>query len=266
MHNRRKKEVPSKEVPSKEAPSPKDKFLQSVAEEETYQQKQAIPKFEAANANQKTALAMLRAGKPVIFLTGSAGTGKSMLAAFHAASQLKQKKVNKVFLVRPAVGVGKSIGLLPGTIEEKLTPYFAQTLTHLEKFMGHGFIRYCLEKEIIEMKPTEYIRGMSFEDSVVIAEECQNFTYADFEMMLTRLGDNCTIIFTGDVKQNDLKGASGLNTTIELLEDMMDKAPSYLNDDDLDAMDNSIGIVEFTPDDVVRSGLTRAFVKMYYNN
>jgi phosphate starvation-inducible PhoH-like protein len=244
---------------------PKENIVNNTTEE-LYAQKQPIPKLEPKTDNQKLALAMLRANKPVVFLTGSAGTGKSMIAAYHAASQLKQKRISKVYLIRPAIGVGKSIGLLPGSIDEKLNPYFAQTLAHLEKFMGSGFMHYCIDKNIIEMQPTEYIRGMSFENVVVIAEEVQNFTFDDFEMMLTRLGENCTIIFTGDFKQNDLKGKSGLNTTIELIEKTIDKEPYYLSDEDLNEMEHGIGVVVFTPEDVVRSGITRAFVKMYHNN
>lgn len=249
-----------------EKPSARERVLQLGKEEEEYKHTQAIPKFEAANSNQKLALALLKAGKSVVFLTGSAGTGKSMIAAYHAACQLKQKKVNKVYLVRPAVSVGKSIGLLPGDIVEKLTPFFMQTVSHLEKFMGHGFLQYCLEKEVIEMKPTEYLRGMSFEDSIVLAEEVQNFTKEEMEMMLTRLGKNCTIIFTGDTKQHDLKGVSGLEQTVALLNKVAAGAPHYLTKEDLDELDDGVGMVQFMPEDVVRSGLTKAFVKIYYNN
>lgn len=248
------------------APSAKERLQQIVQEETEYAKKKPLPKFEPANPNQKTALAHLRAGKKVVFLTGSAGTGKSMLAAYHAACQLLQKKATKVYLVRPAVSVGKSIGLLPGDIKEKLEPFFMQTMAHLESFLGHGFMRYCIEKEIIEMQPVEYLRGMSFEDAIVIAEECQNFTKEEMEMMLTRLGKNCTIIFTGDQKQNDLRGVSGLGTTVELLRRMATEAPHYLSSEDLDELDDGIGMVQFTPDDVVRSGLTRAFVKIYFHN
>lgn len=246
--------------------SDKELLLQLGKEEEEYKRVQPIPKFEAANQNQKVALAMLKAGKTVLFLTGSAGVGKSMIAAYHASCQLKQKKIQKVYLVRPAVVVGKSIGLLPGDVKEKLTPYFAQTVAHLEKFMGYGFLQYCLEKDVIEMKPVEYLRGMSFENALVVAEECQNFTKEEMEMMLTRMGDNATIIFTGDQKQHDLRGNSGLEETLQLLNKMTSSAPHYLNHEDLNEIDEGVGMVQFTPDDVVRSGLTKAFVKIYYNN
>jgi phosphate starvation-inducible protein PhoH and related proteins len=218
------------------------------------------------NHNQKNAIAALQRGTEVVMLTGSAGTGKSMIAAHRAANQLHYKKVDKVWLVRPAVSVGKSVGMLPGDIKEKLTPYFRQTIAHLEKFLGKGHVEAFLNEGKIEMMPVEYLRGMSFEDCLVIAEECQNFTHEEMEMMLTRLGENAQLIFTGDTKQNDLRTASGLKTTMELIERMLQTHPNYMTHDDLDMLDDCVAIIKFKPEDVVRSGLTRAFVTMYYHN
>lgn len=234
--------------------------------EPVYEKPTIINRLEPKNPNQKLALSYLNSGTPIVFLTGSAGTGKSMLAAYRGASLLKQKKIKKLYLVRPAVSVGKSVGLLPGDIKEKLAPYFAQTMSHLEKFLGFGAMQYNLEKDVIEMKPVEYLRGMSFEDCMVIAEEVQNFTKEEMEMMLTRLGENCTIVFTGDTKQHDLKGVSGLEQTVKLLNSVRGERPAYMSDEDLYELDEGIGIVQFKPEDVVRSGLTKAFVKLYYNN
>lgn len=245
---------------STEKPPIKEKFI----ERETIDS-QVIPKFVPANDNQNIAVRMLRAGKSVVVLRGSAGTGKSMIAAWWAATQLKEKKTDKIWLLRPAVPTGKTIGLLKGTEEEKLMPYFIQTITHLENFMGSGFLSYCLEKKKVEMKAIEYLRGYSFEDCVVIVEESQNFTRDDMEMVLTRLGKNSTLILTGDEKQHDLRGVSGLEQTVQLIENTLSDEPDYMKDEDLDAIENKFGVVTFTPDDVMRSGLTRAFVKMYYN-
>lgn len=225
-----------------------------------------VPRLEPKNARQKEALAYLEEGRPVVFLTGSAGTGKSLLAAYRASKQFSSKAVRKIYLVRPAVSVGKSIGLLPGEIEEKLAPYFAQTLAHLSKFLGAGPLEHALKSKDIEMKPVEYLRGMSFENCIVIGEEIQNFTAEELEMMLTRLGDNCQFIGTGDTKQHDLKGASGLDTTLELLDKVLQGHPEYMTNEDMDALDDGIGIVRFKPEDVLRSGMTRAFVKLYYHN
>lgn len=239
----------------------KEKFMQSAQECEA---PIANVRFDAKTINQKLALSMLREGKQIVFLTGSAGTGKSLVACYHAATLLKAKKIEKIFLVRPAVAVGKSIGMLPGDISEKMTPFFAQTLVHLSKFLGNGYLKYCLEKEIIEMKPAEYLRGMSLENCVCIVEESQNFSKDEFEMVLTRLGEGATLIFTGDQKQHDLRGLSGLEETLNLIEKTLEEEPDSLLDEDLDALSNNVGVVRFTPDDVVRSGLTRSLVKMYY--
>lgn len=225
-----------------------------------------VPRLIPKNHRQAQAIEYLEEGRQVVFLTGSAGTGKSLIAAYHASKQYQAKQVRKIYLVRPAVSVGKSIGLLPGEIKEKLAPYFAQTVAHISKFLDQGVMAYALEKEHIEMKPVEYLRGMSFEDCIVIAEEVQNFTPEEMEMMLTRIGDNCTVIFTGDTKQHDLKGVSGLDSAIALIERMLRTHPEYMDGDDIDMLDDNIGVVKFQPTDVVRSGFTRALVKMYYHN
>jgi phosphate starvation-inducible PhoH-like protein len=245
-------------------PQTKEKFL--VVAREIDVEQQIVPKLIPATQNQRLAVNMLQGGKNVLFMQGSAGTGKSMIACWWAATQIKAKKVDKIFLVRAAVTTGKSTGHLPGTETEKLAPYFAQTLVHLGKFMGEGFLSYCIEKEKVELKSCEFLRGRSFEDCIVIIEESQNLTKDDLEMLLTRLGKNCTLILTGDQKQNDLKSYSGLQYTIDLLQRMQDNEPSYLLDEDLDTLEKLVGVVSFTPDDVVRSGLTRAFVRMYYHN
>lgn len=263
-----KREVKTRRVKAQEGfvkPTPKEKFMQSLAEIDTMRDA-PMPKFVPATENQKIAVAMLRRGVRILFLQGSAGTGKSMLAAWWAATLKKSRKIDKIYLVRPAVITGKSVGLLPGTEQEKLEPYFVQTLTHLEKFMGKGFMTYCLEHDEIELKSAEYLRGRSFEDCIVLVEEAQNFTASDLEMVLTRFGENATFIFTGDQKQNDLRGGSGLSETIDLINNTIDRQPEYLDNADLDNLEQLIGVVQFIPSDCVRSGLTKAFTKMYYNN
>lgn len=242
-------------------PVAKEKFQPEVA-----MTQQAIPRLEAKTQNQRTALAMFREGKSVIFLSGSAGTGKSMLGAYHLSTLLKQKKIEKIYLIRPAVAVGKSIGLIPGDESMKMLPYFRQTLAHFEKFLGKGYLNYCLEKEIVQMFPAEYLRGMSMDGVGCLTEESQNFTKEEFEMCLTRLGENSYAVYTGDFKQHDLRGQSGLEQTLALIRNMQETEPDYLLDEDLEQLNKNIGVVQFEPEDVVRSGLTRAFVKIYYNN
>lgn len=243
-------------------PCTKDKFFADIAEGESLRNGPSV-KYVPATPNLKKAVAMLRDGVRIMFLQGSAGTGKSMLAAWWAATLLKEKKIEKIYLVRANVATGKSAGMLPGTEFEKLQPFFAQTLEHLAKFMGQGYMTYCLEKELIELKSAEYMRGRSFENACIIAEECQNFTADDLEMLLTRLGKGTTYVMTGDSKQNDLRGMSGLQSTLSLIEKTLAEQPDYLSDEDLDNL-SLIGSVVFMPEDCVRDGVTRSLVKMYY--
>lgn len=224
-----------------------------------------MPSLTAKNDNQKQALRLLNEDTSVVFLTGSAGTGKSMIAAYRAAVLYRAKRADKIVLVRPAVAMGKTIGLLPGEIEEKMAPYFAQAISHLKFFLGEGQVKYMLEKKIIEMQPAEYIRGMSMENVFMWVEEAQNFTHDEFETCLTRLGEGTQMVFTGDTRQNDLKTASGLKTTADLIAKTLAEQPDYMTDEDLDQLEAGFGVVQFTPSDVVRHGLTKAFVTMYYH-
>lgn len=243
-------------------PCPKEKFFADVAEGESLRNAPVV-KYVPATPNLKKAVALLRDGVRILILQGSAGTGKSMLAAWWAATLMKEKKIEKIYLVRANVATGKSAGMLPGTEFEKLEPFFAQTLEHLGKFLGHGYLTYCLEKELIVLKSLEYMRGRSFENVAVIGEECQNLLSSDLEMLLTRLGKNTTYLLTGDAKQNDLKGASGLQSTLDLIAKTIEEQPDYMSDEDLDNL-SLIGSVTFMPEDCVRDGVTKSLVKMYY--
>lgn len=225
-----------------------------------------VPRLEPKNPRQREALAYLQEGRPVVFLTGSAGTGKTLLAAYRAASQFTTKAVRKIYLVRPAVAVGKTIGLLPGELEDKMTPFLAQMLEHLKKFMGAGPLEHAIKAGDIEMKPVEYMRGMSFEDCIVLLDEAQNLTSEEMLMILTRVGQNCQLVITGDSRQNDLKTESGIISSVRMIERLLQTHPQWLDKEDIDALDGSVGVVNFLPEDVVRSGFTKAIVKaMYYS-
>lgn len=231
----------------------------------------AIPKasnglnIDPRGENQKKALTALKSGKQINYLVGVAGTGKSMLAAYHASNLIKSKKIDKVYLVRPAVSCGKTNGLIPGDLHSKLLPWFLQTIHHFESFLGKGFAGYCLSKKIIELCAAEHMRGMSFQDCVVITEESQNFTEDEFEMMLTRIGENCQMIFTGDQTQHDMRGTSGLVATLDMLENVRKNTPpDYLDENDIYEFINNVAITHFTFDDVQRSPMVKALTKLYY--
>lgn len=222
-------------------------------------------KFSPRGANQKAALAYMREGRKIIFLSGCAGTGKSILAAYHASDLLKTKKIDKVFIARPIVSCGKSNGSLPGSIDQKLLPFSLQTLAHFEKFLGKGPLQYYRDHNIIELAAIEFMRGTSFESCVVIVEESQGLTVEEFEMIMTRVGENAQIIFTGDQKQSDKAHNAGLPRTLALLDKVKASGPTYLDTNDLNEILTNIGVVNFTFEDVQRSPMVKALTKIYYH-
>lgn len=260
-----RKATRSKKINDGKKPFVRGKFLETPVAPTDGSVQQNTPKLEPSNANQKQLLSYLREGRKVVIAQGSAGTGKSYVAAFHASTLMRQKKIDKIVLVRANVSVGKSLGMLPGTLEEKLMPFFTQTIAHLETFMGKGFVKYCLDKKTISLQSVEHFRGHSVENAFVIIEEAQGLTADEFEMILTRIGDGTQMIFTGDQRQSDLKGVHGLSSTIALIDKILDDEPDYMSEDELDELHNGVGIVTFLPDDVVRSGICKSFVKMYYH-
>lgn len=110
------------------APTYKEKFVQP----------EKLAKFIPKTEKQALQLKYLQQGRPVVWAIGAAGTGKSMTAAYHASQQYLNHKIDKIVLIRANVSVGKSLGMLPGTLEEKLGVFFTQTVEHLKKFMGKG--------------------------------------------------------------------------------------------------------------------------------
>lgn len=234
-----------------------------IAEDET------VPangqQFTPRGENQKKLLRFLQEGRKLVWAIGVAGTGKSMIAAYHAAQLYKRGEIDKIYLIRPNVAVGNSVGMLKGSLEEKLLPHFLQTISHLEKFLGVKHTKYCMDKGIIKMHAVEFTRGMSFDRAFVISEESQNFDESEFEMLMTRVGSDGYICFTGDQRQCDLKGNSGLTTTLDMIAKAIKERPEYLDEQDLAEFFNNIGVVEFGFDDVQRSGMVRALTKLYYH-
>lgn len=245
-------------------PQTKEKFLKDAVEIES-QQQSAVPRFTAATPNQKRQLQYLQEGRSAVWAIGAPGSGKSMVAAYHAACLLKQKKIEKIMLIRPVVYVGNSIGMLAGSAEEKLSVWFKQTVTHLEKFLGKGFTQYCLDKGIIEYQAVEHLRGHSFEDVYVICEESQGLTFQEYEMLLTRIGKGGQVCFTGDERQSAARDNSGLTKLMKMLDDVKETEPSYLDTEDLHVIHNDLGIVRYTLDDIQRSGVVKALSKVYYH-
>lgn len=140
----------------------------------------------------------------LVFAIGPAGTGKTYLAVAAAVQLLKEDRVRKLMLVRPAVEAGERLGFLPGGIEEKVNPYLRPLLDALHDMMDYQTIRRFTETDVVEICPLAFMRGRTLNNAVVILDEAQNTTINQMKMFLTRMGEGSKMIVTGDVTQIDL--------------------------------------------------------------
>lgn len=155
----------------------------------------------------------------MVFSLGPAGTGKTFLAVAYGVKLLRENKIKRIILVRPAVEAGENLGFLPGDLKEKVDPYLQPLYDALNLLLGLESVDKYIEKGIIEIAPLAYMRGRTLDDAMVILDEAQNTTKAQMKMFLTRMGFNSKMIINGDITQIDLKhpSDSGLLEAIELL-------------------------------------------------
>mgnify|MGYP000879257110 CR=1 FL=1 len=183
----------------------------------------------------------------ITFGKGSAGTGKTFIAAAYAAKELFYKNVDKVILTRPNVEVGRGLGFLPGELDEKYLPYLAPFESVFVKCLGRGFYDYALEKRVIEPMPIGFLRGATFENAIVLIDEAQNMTKTELKMLLSRIGRNCKVVLSGDPDQADIRD-SGFVDAIERLRNIP-----------------GVGVISFEDGDIVRSKMCKEIILAYKN-
>jgi len=171
----------------------------------------------------------------VVFGIGPAGTGKTYLAVAAAVAALKSRAIERIFLVRPVVEAGESLGFLPGDFQAKLDPYVRPVVDALDDMIGRDRTVKLMESGTIEIAPLAYMRGRTLNNAHVILDEAQNTTELQMKMFLTRLGNNAKAVVNGDITQIDLEppSRSGLLAAQRILAGVEGIAFVYLTGDDI---------------------------------
>jgi phosphate starvation-inducible PhoH-like protein len=204
------------------------------------------PPIRPLNPRQADYLDALRSSPQVVVL-GPAGTGKTWIAATHAADLYRARQIAKIILTRPNVPCGRSLGFFPGSLEDKFAPWAVPVAEAIKTRMGAAAYDIAVKKGDIEMVPFEVMRGRTWRDAFVLLDEAQNATPAEMKMFLTRVGEDCAVVVNGDVAQCDLDGASGLAVALRLIAERRLPVP----------------VIEFTLDDIVRSGVCAMWARAF---
>lgn len=210
-------------------------------------------------------------GPPFIVVDGPSGTGKTSMACSHAAGLIRDKladprnhKLDRIVVTRPTVTAGDDIGFLPGTLENKLRPFLMPIFDCFAEF-GYDE-RMLLDNGLSEVVPLAFMRGRTFKNCFIIADEMQNATPEQMKMVVTRLGENSRMVVTGDLAQSDLAGAR----TNSGLADIIKKAESAgitmtTIDDDVPPHGEYMEIIHLDQNDVVRHKAVAWLLEMLYH-
>jgi phosphate starvation-inducible protein PhoH and related proteins len=224
---------------------------ESLRMQELHDERVEVSKRKRAIApktiGQKRYLEAIRRYDIVIGI-GPAGTGKTYLAMAMAVNALRQEQVGRIILCRPAVEAGEALGFLPGTLEEKVSPYLRPLYDALYDMMDPDEIQRHTDRGVIEIAPLAYMRGRTLNNAFVVLDEAQNATSEQMLMFLTRMGFDSKVVVTGDITQVDLPGhkMSGLIEVQGILKDIP-----------------GLEIVYFDEHDVVRHELVQKIIAAY---
>jgi phosphate starvation-inducible protein PhoH and related proteins len=185
----------------------------------------------------------------IVFAIGPAGTGKTIVSTLAGIKELKGGTIDKFVVTRPAVSVDEQHGFLPGTLQEKMAPWTRPIFDVFEEYYAPDQIEYMLNDNKVEIAPLAYMRGRTFKNSYIIADEMQNATDSQMKMLLTRIGEGSKLVITGDLAQHD-RGfeSNGLKLFIERL-------MKYSSD--------RIKLVEFDSQDIERHPVVDEVLRLY---
>ena len=184
----------------------------------------------------------------IVFAIGPAGTGKTMLAVQHGIKLFQEGVVDKIVITRPAVSVDEDLGFLPGTLNEKMAPWTRPIFDVFGEYYQQKDIAKMLDEGVIEISPLAYMRGRTFKNAYIVADECQNTTVNQMKMLLTRLGENSKMVVTGDLAQADRLSDNGLIDFCNLL---VDKPTKYID------------VIRFDHHDIERHNAVKEVLAIY---
>lgn len=193
---------------------------------------------------------------PLVIGIGPAGTGKTHFACKIALEHLDNQKINKIIITRPTISVGQNIGFLPGDIEAKMTPWLIPLYDNFVKTSDDTkLIKTYFHNNLIEICPLSYIRGRTFDNCFVIADEMQNSSISEMKSLVTRIGYNSKLVITGDINQTDLSNnTNGLEDIMSILQEKKD----------IDT--TKIQYVIFDNSDIKRSEFVKYVLELYDTN
>ena len=201
--------------------------------------KKTIPTILPRNVAQEDYMYQLAdPNNNIVFAIGPAGTGKTLLCTQMGIKSFMEREVKKIVITRPAVSVDEQHGFLPGDLKEKMAPWTRPIFDIFEKHFSVQQIEMMLTENLIEIAPLAYMRGRTFEDSWIIADEMQNATKSQMKMLLTRIGNGTKMIVTGDLKQHD-RGFSenGLSDFVQLVKHYEQEKLKHIAISKFDMMD-----------------------------
>jgi len=218
----------------------------SEKEKQQFEKKMTNPK----NISQERYCKLLRdKSKKIVVATGPAGTGKTMFATEFGVRNFLLGNCEKLIFTRPSVSVDEDLGYLPGTLEEKMAPWVRPIYDILYNFISPKEVTTLIEEKIIEISPLGYMRGRTFKNCWIVADEMQNSSVSQMKMLLTRLGENSRLVITGDLEQFDRIGE--LNGLDDFLNKFKGKRSS------------SISSFEFQRNDIQREEVVKEVLEIY---
>lgn len=202
-------------------------------------------RIHGLNASQEYLLQCIDEGT-LIFASGSAGVGKTWISVLRACELLYEGHIDKVVLTRPNVETAKSLGALPGTLEEKLDPYMAPMLGMIAQQYTEGWLNTQVKNDNIEIQALGFVQGMTYDNAIVIVDEAEHLSPRECYIILTRIGQHSKMILCGDSFQRFTNGQNGFEDAMNRLEGV-----------------DGVFVCEFTSRDIVRSDIVRDIVRAY---